>query len=68
MALLNDLSEEQLKEALRAITSLLNKCEKAQLRFVPGTSQHTLLKNRINALRLSSELITKAIEEQKRIE
>lgn len=65
MGLLNDQTVEDLQEALRAITSLLSKCEKAQDKFSQGKSQHTLLKNRINALRLSSELITKAIEEKK---
>jgi len=63
MVLLSDTTEEELKEALRAINSLLSKCEKVQVKFLPGTSQHTLLKNRINALRISESLITRAIED-----
>lgn len=57
-------TKEDLNEALRVITSLLSKCEKAQEKFSPGTSQWTLLKNRIKALRISSSLITMALEEQ----
>lgn len=60
---MNEPTKNELVEALRAINSLLGKCEKVQVKFLPGTSQHTLLKNRINALRISSLLITKAIEE-----
>ncbi len=62
---MNDLNKNELSEALRAINSLLKKCEKAQEKFVPGTSQHSLLKNRINALRISVHLISKALEEHK---
>ena len=60
-------SEEQLTQALLVIQSLLSKCEKVIVKFPHGTSQNTLLKNRINALQLSSELIIKAIEERKRM-
>lgn len=56
-------TKEELEEALRAITSLINKCEKAQEKLSQGTSQWTLLKNRIKALRISSSLINKALEE-----
>jgi hypothetical protein len=63
MVLMNEPTTNELIEALRAINSLLSKCEKVQVKFLPGTSQHTLLRNRINALRISSSLITKAIEE-----
>jgi hypothetical protein len=43
-------SEEQLTQALLVIQSLLSKCEKVIVKFPHGTSQNTLLKNRINAL------------------
>ena len=49
---------EELTEALRAITSLTSKCEKSQEKLAKGTSQHTLLVHRINALRIASSLIT----------
>ena len=56
-------NQEELKEALRAIESLLGKCEKAQGKLAHGTSQWTLLKNRIRALEVSLELIRREIEE-----
>ena len=40
---MDDLTKEDLTEALRAITSLLNKCENVKGNFLQGTSQHTLL-------------------------
>jgi hypothetical protein len=60
---MDNYSKEELEEALRAITSLISKCEKAQEKLTQGTSQWTLLKNRIKALRISSTLISKALEE-----
>lgn len=60
---MNSFTKEDLNEALRAITSLISKCEKAQEKISQGTSQWTLLRNRIKALRISSSLITKALEE-----
>jgi hypothetical protein len=57
-------SKEELKEALRAINSLLSKCEKVRARLSPGTSQHTLLKNRISALCISSAFISRALNEK----
>lgn len=35
---------------LKVVTSLIQRCENAQLKFNLGTSQHTLLRNRLNAL------------------
>ena len=49
---------EELKEALRVISSTISNCEKIQPKFQEGTSQHTLLKNRIKALYISKSLIT----------
>ncbi|MDD4573482.1 MAG: hypothetical protein PHR69_04625 [Sphaerochaeta sp.] len=48
----------ELAEAQRAITSLISKCEKSQEKLKIGTSQYTLLFNRIKALRIASSLIT----------
>lgn len=53
-----EFTTEELTEALRAITSLASKCEKAQKKLTQGTSQHTLLVNRIKALHVASSLIT----------
>ena len=51
---------ESLLDALRAINSMICRSEKAREMFPPGTSQHTLLKNRIKALRIASELVEAA--------
>ena len=54
--------QEELREAERAILSLLHKCEKALDKLEPGKSQHTLTMRRIQALRISSHLIAQALE------
>lgn len=43
-------TKEELTEALRAVSSVIHKCEKAQEKFPGGTSHHTLLKNRLKAV------------------
>ena len=58
----DEFTKEELQEAVRAIHSLLSKCEKAQQKLIPGKSQHSLMNNRIKALRISSSLINKALE------
>ena len=50
-------SNEQLSEALRAITSLIGKLVKVQRKLRKGSPQHTLAKNRLKALRVASTLI-----------
>ena len=60
---MDDFTKEDLKEAHRAIASLISKCKKAQEKLPQGTSQHTLLKNRIKALQIASILITKELAE-----
>lgn len=54
-------SKEELIEALRPISSIISKCEKAQLKFTEGTNNHTRLKNIINAMYISKSLITDEI-------
>ena len=49
---------EELEEALQIVSSVISRCEKAQPKFVEGTSQHSLLKNRIKAMYISKSLIT----------
>lgn len=51
-------TREELGEALRVVSSTISKCEKIQPKFAEGTSQHTLLKNRIKALYIAKSLIT----------
>ncbi|HHX97874.1 MAG TPA: hypothetical protein P5169_02165 [Kiritimatiellia bacterium] len=50
-------TQEELAGAIRAISSLASKCEKVRKKFAAGTSQHTLLKNRVRALRISLALL-----------
>ncbi|MGE5478884.1 MAG: hypothetical protein ACM3U1_00490 [Chloroflexota bacterium] len=55
-------TKEELEGALRAIISLLGKCEKAREKMPldkAHASQVTLLNNRIEALRIASSLIKK---------
>ena len=39
------------REALRALARMISKTRKAHAQFAAGTSQHTLLRNRLQALR-----------------
>ncbi len=50
-------TKEELQEALKVVTSTITNCEKMHPKFAEGTSQHTLLKNRIKALYISKSLI-----------
>jgi hypothetical protein len=54
-------SQEALQEALRAITSTLAKCEKVLPKLKRGTSQHTLLARRIEALGVAATLIEREL-------
>lgn len=55
---------EELIEALRPVSSIISKCEKAQLKFAEGTSHHTRFKNMIKALYISKSLITNQISKR----
>ena len=50
-------TREELTGALCVVSSTITNCEKMQLKFAEGTSQHTLLKNRIKAMYISKSLI-----------
>lgn len=56
-------TKEDLEEALRTISSLVHKIEKAKEHLAQGTSQWTLAKNRLKALRIASSLVTKSLED-----
>jgi hypothetical protein len=56
----NNLAQKDLPEATRSLDSMINRAEKALAKFLPGTSQHTLQRNRIKALRVALSLITKS--------
>lgn len=50
-------TKEELTSTLRVIVSTISNCEKMQLKFAEGSSQHTLLINRLKALYISRALI-----------
>lgn len=49
--------EQEQADALKVVTSVIARCERVQPKFVPGTSQHTLLKNRIQATKIAETLL-----------
>lgn len=49
--------KDDLVEALRIVSSTIDNCEKIQPKFAEGSSQYTLLKNRIKALYISKSLL-----------
>ncbi|WP_088225544.1 hypothetical protein [Desulfosporosinus sp. FKB] len=51
-------SRQELLGAHQVVSSTISKCEKIRPKFAEGTSQHTLLKNRIKAMYISKALIT----------
>lgn len=56
-------AKEELEEALRAIISTINKCEKVLPKLKENSAQQTLLKRRIKALQVSVDLIKREISE-----
>jgi len=54
---MDNYSQNELDSALQLLSSTISKCEKIQLKFAEGTSQYSLLKNRIKALYISRALI-----------
>lgn len=58
----DDLTRDDLREALGAFASMIDKTEKAGAKFSPGTSQHTLARNRLAALRIAETLVTAELE------
>lgn len=50
-------SQKELDTAIQVISTTIINCEKLQTEFLVGTSQHSLLKNRIKALYIARALI-----------
>jgi hypothetical protein len=57
----DDFTPEDLRAALGMFSAMISKVEKAQTKFAVGTSQHTLQRNRLNALRLAEALTQAAL-------
>ena len=53
-----EFSKEELEKAISLLSSTIINCEKMQLKFSEGTSQYSLLKNRIKALYISKALLS----------
>jgi len=49
---------DEVRDALRPITSLIGKCAKARQKLKPGTWQHTMLGDNLKALNIASALMT----------
>lgn len=56
--------QNDLAQALKVIKSTIRTCEKIKPKFLEGSPQNTLLRNRLKSLDLSSDLIT-CVAEQK---
>ena len=52
-----EFNKGEVEKAIALLTSTIIKCEKMQLKFSEGTSQYSLLKNRIRALYISKALL-----------
>lgn len=50
-------TKEELKEALPPVSSIISKCQKAQLKYLQGTPFHTRFENIIKAMCISKSLI-----------
>ena len=50
-------TRDDLQEALRSFASMISQTENAQAKFTKGTSQHTLQRNRLNALQIAEARI-----------
>jgi hypothetical protein len=55
-------TRDEFLEALEVVSSTISKCEKIQPKFAEGTSQYTLLKNRIKSMYISKALIAEDSE------
>lgn len=51
-------TKKELIEALQPVSSIISKCEKAQLKYAEGTSDHTRFQKLIKAMYISKALIT----------
>ncbi|MGB5959871.1 MAG: phosphoenolpyruvate synthase [Coleofasciculaceae cyanobacterium] len=53
----DDFTRDDLQETLRAFASMISKTENTQAKFSPGTSQHTLQRNRLKALHIGRKIV-----------
>lgn len=53
-----EFTKEDIEKAIAVVFTTIANCEKAQMNFSEGTSQHSLLRNRIKALNISKSLLS----------
>lgn len=51
------MTDPERADALKVVVSAITRCERVQPKFASGTSQHTLLKNRIQAMKIAEALL-----------
>ena len=56
-------TQADFQEALRVFASMIRKTKNTQTKFSPGTSQHTLQRNRLKALRMAEAVVKAASRE-----
>ena len=56
---------DDVQAALRALASMMAKTEPALAKFAPGTSQHTLSRNRLQALRTATAMVEAELAKNK---
>lgn len=52
------MTEQEQADTLKVVTSVIARCERVWPKFALGTSQHTLLKNRIQAMKIAEALLS----------
>ena len=52
-----DRTEQGRAAAEKVVDSVIARCQRMQPKFAPGTAQHTLLKNRIQAMEIARRLL-----------
>jgi len=57
-------AKEDLEKAIAPITSLMSKSEKARGKLAPGTWQHAMLSDNLEALQIALSLLTKAVSNE----
>lgn len=65
---MSDFTKKDMEEARLAIASMLRRTGEAKEKFAGGTSQHTLLTNRLKALDIASSLISKELKQSNDID
>lgn len=53
---------EDLQEAVKAFADMVDRTEKSRTKFLPGTAQHSLQRNRLEALRMAQALTEQELD------